>query len=81
LSARSPLNVTGTFKDPSFTPDVKALAARGGAAVLLGTLLTPLAALIPLIEWGPGKDSDCSGLIAATTREMKRQGAQASGVK
>lgn len=64
LSARAPLFVRGTFKNPTFAPDMERVAARAGAAVILGTLLTPLAAIIPLIETGPGKDSDCKDLIA-----------------
>ncbi|MBA2689305.1 MAG: AsmA family protein, partial [Burkholderiales bacterium] len=72
LSGRSPLHATGTFKDPKFAPDKGALAARGGAALLLG-LINPLAALIPLIETGPGKDSDCKALIATATKDMARQ--------
>ncbi len=65
LSVRSPLFAGGTFKNPTFAPDMKRIAARSGAAILLGTLLTPLAALIPLIETGPGKDSDCGELLAS----------------
>jgi AsmA protein len=62
LSARSPLHVRGPFSKPSPSVDAKALAVRGGAAVLLG-LITPLAALIPLIETGGGTDADCQGLL------------------
>jgi len=62
LAARSPLHIKGTFGKPSPSVDAKALAARGGAAVLLG-LITPLAALIPLIEPGTGTDADCQGLL------------------
>lgn len=64
LSARSPLLVTGTFKKPKFAPDMSRVSARTGAAVVLGVLLTPLAALLPLIETGPGENSDCGELIA-----------------
>lgn len=71
LSGRSPLHATGTFKDPVFTPDKKALALRGGAAVLLGLVATPFAALLPLIETGPGKDSDCGNLIASLDSEAQ----------
>lgn len=41
------------------------------AAVLLGVLALP-AAIIPLIETGPGKDSDCRALIVQVA---KRTGA------
>jgi hypothetical protein len=47
------------------------LAIRVGAAVVLGVLATPLAALIPLIETGPGEDSDCKALIASVKQPLK----------
>ena len=37
--------------------------ARGAAAVALGVLLTPLAAIIPLLDPGEGKDSPCAALL------------------
>ena len=70
FSLRSPLFARGTFKNPKFSPDMKRVAARTGAAVALGTLLTPLAALMPLIESGPGKDSDCGKLIADISQHI-----------
>jgi AsmA protein len=63
LAARSPLHIRGTFSKPNPSVDAKALAVRGGAAVLLGALVTPFAALIPLIEPGTGTDADCQGLL------------------
>lgn len=62
LVARTPFTVTGTFAAPKVSPDAT-LALRGGGALLLG-LINPLAALLPLIETGPGKDADCADLIA-----------------
>ena len=61
---RTPFHVTGSFAQLSVKPDYGTLAARGGGALALG-LLNPFAALIPLIETGPGTDTDCAGLIAA----------------
>lgn len=60
LSLRSPLVVGGTFADPSFRPDAKALTLRGGVALALGSLAPP-AALLALFERGPGEDLDCGG--------------------
>ena len=71
LSLRAPLHVTGTFKKPQFKPDMGVIARRGGAALLLGAL-NPLAALIPLIETGPGKDSDCNTLLAHVNQTTGR---------
>ncbi|MGZ5008673.1 MAG: AsmA family protein [Methylobacter sp.] len=62
-SARTPITVSGSLKKPVFGLDPKELAARTASAVVLGTFLTPVAAIIPFIELGLGKDSDCRGLI------------------
>ncbi|EWY38220.1 hypothetical protein N825_14750 [Skermanella stibiiresistens SB22] len=63
LSARTPVGAEGTFADPHVTVDPTAAIARGAAAVALGVLLTPLAAILPLLEPGEGQDSPCSRLI------------------
>lgn len=63
LSLRSPLRVGGTFKDPSFRPDLAALGLRGAIALALGSI-TPPAALLATFETGPGEDSDCGGRYA-----------------
>lgn len=69
FALRSPLLVTGTFKDPSFRPDVRRITLRGlAAAVLAG--LTPPAALIAVYETGPGKDVVCrpAGALAVAPK-------------
>lgn len=63
LSLRSPLRLGGTFKDPSFRPDMAALGLRGAIALALGSI-TPPAALLATFETGPGEDSDCGGQYA-----------------
>ncbi|VCU69852.1 putative assembly protein [Pigmentiphaga humi] len=64
LVARSPIDIVGTFADPDFKIDKTTLFARAGAALALG-LINPIAALIPLIETGPGTDADCQGLLSS----------------
>jgi uncharacterized protein involved in outer membrane biogenesis len=61
-SLPAPVNVGGTFKAPTVGPDVGAMAARAGAAVALGVVLTPLAALLPTIQFGTGETNTCSAL-------------------
>ncbi len=63
LSFRSPLRLGGSFKDPSFRPDLKALGTRGAIALALAVIAPP-AALLATIETGPGQDSDCGGTYA-----------------
>ena len=65
LSLHSPVLVRGQLKKPEIKPEKKKMVTRGAAAVALGVLVTPLAALLPTIELGLGKDNNCSAAIAA----------------
>ncbi|HKM64918.1 MAG TPA: AsmA-like C-terminal region-containing protein [Acidisphaera sp.] len=62
-SLPTPVDIGGTFRDPSIMPKPGPLIARAGAAVL-GTPLTPLGALIPTIQLGLGKDTDCGRVVS-----------------
>lgn len=62
---RAPILIRGPLKDPSILPDPTTLALRGGAAVVLGIVATPFAALIPTIQLGLGKDHNCEALMAS----------------
>ncbi|MBI4191470.1 MAG: hypothetical protein HY525_13155 [Betaproteobacteria bacterium] len=63
--------------DPGFGLDKPTLSLRAGTALLLG-VVNPLAALLPLIETGPGKDSNCAQLAASLTATGRQAGAAAS---
>ena len=73
-SLNSPLHVRGSFSRPDIGPDTGKLAAKGAGAILMG-ILNPILAVIPLIEEGKGKDSNCGKLIA----EAASSGKSASG--
>ncbi|MDB5764778.1 MAG: asmA family protein [Herminiimonas sp.] len=62
ISLRAPLYVTGSFKSPKVNVDKGVLALKTGAAVALGVLAPVLTAVIPLVNIGPGKDSECEKL-------------------
>jgi uncharacterized protein involved in outer membrane biogenesis len=63
---RGPIIVTGRFKKPSVRPDMGKVVVRGGLAVGLGSLTGGIGALIPLLEFGNGKDSNCAALVSQT---------------
>ena len=75
LALRSPIYVRGSFAKPDVQVDKGRMAARAAGAVVLG-LVNPLLALIPLIDAGPGQDSDCRTLVreakAAPTQGAKK---------
>ncbi|WP_198119226.1 AsmA family protein [Massilia rhizosphaerae] len=64
FTLRTPFYVRGTFKHPDLSLDKKVLALKGGAAAALAVIAAPAAALLPLINTGPGKDSPCNALLA-----------------
>jgi uncharacterized protein involved in outer membrane biogenesis len=66
-SLPTPIMITGTLKKPDIAPETGPLIERGAAAAVLGVVLTPLAALIPTIQLGLGKDNNCARLIASAS--------------
>jgi len=64
FTLRAPLYVRGSFSDPDVSVDKKTLALKAGGAAALATIAAPVAALLPLINTGPGHDSDCGKLVA-----------------
>ena len=62
VALRSPIYVRGTLSKPEVDVDKGRVAVRGAGALALG-LLNPLLTLIPLVEMGPGIDSQCARLI------------------
>ncbi|MDB5891451.1 MAG: AsmA family protein [Polaromonas sp.] len=75
LSLRTPVRTFGTFKNPEFELHKGPLLARAAGAVALLSV-APLAALIPLLETGPGESTDCLELQAGLSSAQK----QAQGV-
>jgi uncharacterized protein involved in outer membrane biogenesis len=65
FSLRAPLHVSGPFSAPKVSVDKGVLAMKAGGAVALATMAAPIAALLPLINTGPGENSECAKLLAA----------------
>jgi len=59
-----PITVRGPFLTPKVGLDTGAAVAQGGVAVALGTLLSPLAAILPFVTGGGAKNADCASLVA-----------------
>lgn len=62
VALRSPIYVRGSFAKPGVEVDKGRMAVRAVGAVVLA-MVNPLLVVIPLIDAGPGKDSDCGQLI------------------
>jgi uncharacterized protein involved in outer membrane biogenesis len=61
---RTPVEVRGHLADPSFGVNVASTLKQGAVATALGTLLTPLAAIIAFVDPGLAKDQNCAAMIA-----------------
>ena len=60
---RSPIEVKGTLAHPSVGLKPGPLAAQAGAAAVLGTVLTPAAAILAFVDRGLAKDANCSAVV------------------
>jgi uncharacterized protein involved in outer membrane biogenesis len=78
VAFRGPINITGSFKDPKVGPDLKSAAVRGAAAVVLGIATSGIGAILPLIDLGGAKDSDCAALIDEAGRSTGPRQTQAA---
>jgi len=71
FSLRSPLHVEGSFEHLDVSVDKKMLLARGGGAIGLAIIATPLAAIIPLVA--PGGEEEAKS-CAPLAQELRSKG-------
>jgi len=72
FSLQSKILVRGKMSKPKISIDASSAFLRGASAVLLGAIAPP-AALLPFIEIGVGKDSNCGKLIGSTKKPLRPQ--------
>ena len=74
MALRGPINVSGTFAKPSVRPDLKQLTARGAAAVAL-SVVTPVAGVVPFLQFGRNQDVECGPLIQQARQTIEQPAA------
>lgn len=79
ISLRSPLYVGGTFKHPDFGVNKGVVAAKAGAAAVLGIVAAPAAALLALINPGPGENVPCVTLLQQAGKKPQAAPPRKSG--
>ncbi len=70
LALRSPIHISGSLGQPLVQVDKTLVAVRAIGALALG-VVNPLLALLPLIDAGPGRDSDCALLVREARGQPK----------
>jgi AsmA family protein len=75
LTLRTPLNIQGTLGDPQLSLQKTPLLRKLLPAAILGVAVTPLAAIVPLIDLGEEADpeslkalSECNARLAPTSK-------------
>jgi AsmA protein len=77
VALTSPIYVRGSFARPDVEVDKGRVALRAAGAIALA-MVNPFLVLIPLIDAGPGQDSDCGQLVRAA-RALPRSGSTKKG--
>jgi uncharacterized protein involved in outer membrane biogenesis len=67
IRIRAPIDIRGHLIKPSFALDSANLAKQTGIAAALGTLLTPVAAILAFVDPGLAKDQNCTQLLSEAT--------------
>ena len=62
-SLRGPIAITGTFSSPVLRPELGEVIVRGGLAVALGAVSSGVGTLIPLLDFGSERESNCKTLL------------------
>lgn len=70
LRLRAPIELKGSLRKPAVGIEAEKAVAQGGVAVAIGSLLSPVAALLAFIDPGLAKDANCVALL----EQAKEQG-------
>jgi AsmA family protein len=67
FSAQSPIGVGGHFAAPGMKLVSPQLLSRGGVAIGLGLLATPVAAILPFVDFGTTPSAQCGPVLAGAS--------------
>ncbi|WP_332877776.1 AsmA family protein [Massilia sp. S19_KUP03_FR1] len=74
LTLRTPLYAKGTFSNPDIGPYKTPIALKAGAAAVLASIVSPLAAVLPLVNVTKVPDTDCASAIAQAQQAPQVKG-------
>jgi len=60
----APITLQGRWRQPEIGVNAGDLVEEGGLAAALGSLIAPLAAILPFVDAGLAEDANCSALFA-----------------
>lgn len=72
LSGQSPIGINGYFARPGINVVSPELLTRGGAALALGVVGTPIASLLAFVDSGDAKGAACGPILAGASAQGQR---------
>ncbi len=72
ISAQSPVGIGGYFAKPKIDVISSDLFLRAGAAVALGVVASPLAAVLAFVDIGDAKAASCGPILSGATAQAQR---------
>lgn len=72
FSGQSPVGLEGYFAEPAVDPISGELLGRAGAAIGLGAVVSPFAAVISFIDIGDAKAADCGPVLRGAGAKTQR---------
>lgn len=72
LTLRSPLYIRGTFNRPDVGVEIEPLLIRGAAAIALGVVLTPAAALLAMVSINEGESKDDNSQCSKMLNQLRK---------
>ena len=72
LSGQSPIGINGYFARPGISVVSPELLTRGGAALALGVVGTPIASLLAFVDTGDAKGAACGPILAGASAQGQR---------
>ncbi|MGE0596466.1 MAG: AsmA family protein [Hyphomonadaceae bacterium] len=74
ISVSAPITIGGRLRDPDIGVEAGSALGQGGIAAALGSLVAPLAAVLPFIDPGLAADANCSALLAGGGTQSQSSG-------
>jgi len=72
---RTPIELTGHLRKPVIGVNAGSALKQGAMAAALGSVITPLAAVLAFVDPGLAKDQNCAELLAGTAQTAAERGA------
>jgi uncharacterized protein involved in outer membrane biogenesis len=71
IRVAAPITMSGSLRSPEVGIDAGDAAGQTGIAAILGSLIAPIAAVLPFVDTGLAENADCAALLAGRRQEPR----------